>query len=391
MKGILVYVLFFLPLIACNPSTGSINLEGFKLIDNYEINLDRYTSPVEEFFQYVPSWKGKEMIAFHVRKANAIKLYDLFSGELVEELVYSENGPNALPNIYDFHIHDQDHIFLNRRYHYKLLIVDADLNIKNEFYFLKNNEKIDPNSGIPLSGDSFLLVFNEKELFRKIGSHIFVNGVPDKNADYSSSYEVNCLLVSLDLETKDIKRLLGYPKTIKGNAWGVFHANLYSDFIESTQKFILGYAADESLYFSDNKGEFLENIPAYPKNFKKIEPLPGYARNNDKAYLAHYNEQFVFGSVLYDEYRDLIYRIALEPNPDYGDVFIKDPLFKPRNMIVMAFDPKRDYQKVGEMRLEQTEKGVYLDRCFVNEKGLNITYVDLENEDKLYFKTFVVE
>jgi hypothetical protein len=46
---------------------------------------------------------------------------------------------------------------------------------------------------------------------------------------------------------------------------------------------------------------------------------------------------------------------------------------------------------VAEMRLKKSEKGVYLDRCFVNAKGFNITYVDLENEDKLYFKTFVVE
>ncbi|RZS96110.1 DUF4221 family protein [Cecembia calidifontis] len=391
MKGVLVYALVLIPLVACNPSPGGVSSEGFQLKDGYEINLDSYTSPVEEFFQYVTDWKGREMIAFHVRKANTIKLYDLKTGDLAEELKYSENGPNALPNIYDFHIHDQDHIFLNKRYHYTLYLVDSDFNIKNEFYFLEDDEKIDPNSGIPLSGDSFLLVFNEKELFRKFGDQIIVNGVPDKNADYSSSYEVNCLLVNLNLGSKEIKRLLGYPKTMKGNAWGVFHANLYSDFIESSNKFLLSYAADESLYLSDYKDQYLEKFAAHPKNFKRIEPLPGVAKNNDRAYLSHYNEQYIFGSVLYDEYRDLVYRVALEPNPDYGDVFVKDPLYKPRNMVVMAFDPDQDYKKVAEMRLVQNGKGVYLDRCFVNEKGLNITYVDLENEDKLYFKTFLVE
>lgn len=87
----------------------------------------------------------------------------------------------------------------------------------------------------------------------------------------------------------------------------------------------------------------------------------------------------------------MIYRIALEPIPENDDMLLMDPLYRPRNMVVMAFDSKQDYKKVGEMRLQQSEKGVYLDRCFVNEKGLNITYVDLENEDKLYFKTFVVE
>ena len=56
----------------------------------------------------------------------------------------------------------------------------------------------------------------------------------------------------------------------------------------------------------------------------------------------------------------------------------------------MAFDGT-NYNKITEMRLVQSDKGVYLDRCFVNEKGLNIAYVDMGNEDKLYFKTFVLE
>jgi hypothetical protein len=391
MKGVLVYALVLIPLVACNPSPGGVSSEGFQLKDGYEINLDSYTSPVEEFFQYVTDWKGREMIAFHVRKANTIKLYDLKTGDLAEELKYSENGPNALPNIYDFHIHDQDHIFLNKRYHYKLYLVDSDLNIKNEFYFLDEDEKIDPNSGLPLSKDTFLPVFNHNRLFKSFGNHIVLTGSPDLDPDFTNYFDSDCLLVKVCQENKDIQRVTGYSQKLKGKAWGSFHAFLYTDFNPDENEYFLSYAADDEIYIKDLNFSKIGSFKTFPNKYKQILPIPSSARESEKSYLSHYNEQYIFGSVLYDKYRDLVYRVALEPNPDYGDVFVKDPLYKPRNMVVMAFDPDQDYKKVAEMRLVQSGKGVYLDRCFVNEKGLNITYVDLENEDKLYFKTFLVE
>ena len=70
--------------------------------------------------------------------------------------------------------------------------------------------------------------------------------------------------------------------------------------------------------------------------------------------------------------------------------FLNDPLFKPRNMIVMAFDAV-SFDKKAEMKLRQSDSGVFLDRCFVNEKGLNIFYLDFEDEDKLFFKTFLLD
>ncbi|MFT4856478.1 MAG: precorrin-2 methylase, partial [Planctomycetota bacterium] len=106
---------------------------------------------------------------------------------------------------------------------------------------------------------------------------------------------------------------------------------------------------------------------------------------------SHWQDNDLFGSIHWDPYRKLIYRIMEEPNVNYNKDMLRDPLERARNMVVMAFDTKQDYRKVAEMRLKKSEKGVYLDRCFVNEKGFNITYVDLENEDKLYFKTFLVE
>ena len=136
-------------------------------------------------------------------------------------------------------------------------------------------------------------------------------------------------------------------------------------------------------------GRFKMEFEATPNNYKEILSISTSA-NNEAAYLAYFNEQFRFGSVLYDPYRKLIYRIALEPNPNYGMEFINDPLFKPRNMVVMAFDAA-SFDKKAEMELRQSDAGAFLDRCFVNERGLNIFYMDFANEDKLFFKTFLLD
>lgn len=386
---ITILIISFFSFLSCN-HRADFDIREFKETNTFRLNLDNFTSPVEEFIQYVPDWGNREAIAFHVRKKNEIKIYDLQTGELTESLRYPGEGPDSFQGIYDFHILNRDTIFLNKRYLYKMYQVNKDLKKVQEYSFLGENEKIDPNSGIPLSGDSFLAIFSHNEIFKKIGDRIFLNGVPDKNADHKSSYDVDCLIVSVDLESKEIERLLGYPKKLQNNSWGVFHANLYADHSKKTNKFYLSYAADDEIYITNSDLDVLKSFRASPDKFVTISPLPAQARNNDIAYLDYYTKQFVFGSILYDEYRNLIYRIVLEPNPEYGDVFLKDPLYKPRNMVVMAFDGT-NYNKITEMRLVQSDKGVYLDRCFVNEKGLNIAYVDLGNEDKLYFKTFALE
>ncbi|MCH7400001.1 DUF4221 domain-containing protein [Belliella sp. DSM 107340] len=386
MKRILVLICFLS--FGCDGKVDGEGIKVFKEVHQYMLDLDRYTSPVEEYIQYVPNWKGKQVFAVHARKMFEIKFYDLESGELMESLLYSPDGPKAFSNIYDFHIHDEENIFLNRRYYYKTHLVNQHFDLIKTFEFLDPGTKVDPVSGIPLSGDTFLPMFNHNKILKKFPEKLILNTSPDMSSYYPKKFYTDCLLIEVDIESGEVNRVKGYPEKMHGKAWGVLLSYLYSDYSERKKQYFLGYAADEELYVENDKFERIASFSAKPEKFKEIKAIPVNAVFNDPVYMTHYNEQFVFGSVLYDEHRDLIYRIALEPNPNYGDTYTKDPLHEPRNMIVMAFDS--NYEKIAEMRLEQSEDGVYLDRCFVNEKGLNITYVDLNNEDKLYFKTFLI-
>ena len=99
----------------------------------------------------------------HVRGKNQIKLYSLTEGFLVDSIKYETEGPTAIRRVYDFHIINEDSILLNHRYHYKMSMVDQDLNISKEFTFLPDGVELDPKTQIPTSGDTYLVVFNHNE------------------------------------------------------------------------------------------------------------------------------------------------------------------------------------------------------------------------------------
>ncbi|WP_339874476.1 DUF4221 family protein [uncultured Algoriphagus sp.] len=381
--------LLFLSLLSCQSKEDSYIERIFKEVGFYQINLDQFTSPVEDYVQYVKNWKGKEAFAFHVRGKDEIKIYDLASGELFDTIAYNSQGPTPFQGIYDFNIINEDSIFLNKRYLYKTYLVNSDYKVISELNFLEDGAEVDAKTRIPVSGDTFMLVFSHNRLLTLVDGVVYLTASPDKNARQSEYFDSGTVLVSYDLADDSISKRLGFSEKLKNKAWGPLHANAYADYNKEEGKFIISYEADENLYLVDRGFKFTQEFEATPNNYNEILPISASA-NNEAAYLVYFNEQFRFGSVLYDPYRKLIYRIALEPNPNYGMEFINDPLFKPRNMVVMAFDAA-SFDKKAEMELRQSDAGAFLDRCFVNERGLNIFYMDFANEDKLFFKTFLLD
>jgi hypothetical protein len=376
---------------SCSERKQEESLSVFREVHTYQLDLDRFTSPVEDHYQYVPDWKGEEAHAFHIEAKGQIKLYSLASGTLLETLPYALNQPNLQYGIHDFYILNEDSIFLNRRRAYKVYLIDSTYEIITTLNFMAEDDEIDKKTGWPKSKDTFLPVWNRNRFFGKIGDEIFLTGAPNFDARFADGTYTKTLLNSYSLSSDKITPLLGYPEKMQGKAWGEFFEMIFLDYSPERDFFVVSYAADERVYVTDRSMQVIHEFDAFPLGFKKVPPLSNKEVDSNDAYESHWQNNNIFGPVHWDSYRNLIYRIMEEANEDYISELLRDPLQRARNMVVMAFDPNQGYKKVGEMRLQQSEKGVYLDRCFVNEKGLNITYVDLENEDKLYFKTFVVE
>lgn len=390
LKLVILSFMFFLLLCACNHRSNDQTEIKIKEVSEYEISLDRFTSPVEEYIQYVPNWKGIEVIAMHVRRKNQIKLYSLNEGYLVDSIKYETQGPSAIKIVYDFHIFNEDSIVLNHRYQYTMSLMDQDLNILKQFNFLPEGVELDPKTQMPTSGDTYLVVFDHKKLIKKLGSKLIITTSPDRNQFDPYYYDADNLLISLDMETMEVKGLMGFPEKMKGKTWGYAHADFFSTYLPDIDKLLVSFAADEKLYLLDVELGFVESFNAKCKSLKKIRPFGSKISNpSQEEALDYIFNMPIYGSVLFDPYRNLYYRIGLAAVPNYGTTFIRDPLHNPREISVLVFD--LNFKKVAEQRIPHAENGVYLDRCFVNEKGLNITYVDLENEDKLYFKTFLAE
>ncbi|MGY6520858.1 MAG: DUF4221 family protein [Mongoliitalea sp.] len=378
-------------IIACSEKKQEESLGVFREVNTYQLDLDRFTSPVEDHYQYVTNWRGEEAYAFHIEAKGQIKLYSLATGALLETLPYALNQPNLQYGIHDFYILNEDSIFLNRRRAYKVYLIDSAYEIIKTLNFMSENDEIDKNTGWPKSKDTFLPAWNRNRFFKKIGEDIFLTGAPNFDARFADATYTKTLLNSYSLSSEKITPLLGFPEKMQGKAWGEHLDNVFLDYSPDGDFFVISYAADERVYVTDRSMRVIREFDAFPQHFKKAPPLSNKEVENNDALRAHWQENQIFGPIHWDPFRNMIYRIMEEPNEDYVPNLLRDPIQRARNMVVMAFDPNQEYKKVAEMRLKKTEKGLFLDRCFVNEKGLNITYLDLENEDKLYFKTFVVE
>jgi hypothetical protein len=362
----------------------------FEEIDSRQINLDDKTSTVESFIQYVPDWKGNEAIAFHVRDINTLKLYSINSGDLIENLKYETQGPNSFQGIYDFHILNEDSLFLNKRYLYKTYLVNQNFELLHEIDFLPKDVELNPVTKIPLGGDSFLPVYSHNRIFKKFKNKIFITGSPDENPRSKEYFDTNSLIISYDFDSQQIEKLFGYQEKMKGKAWGSMHSRVYATFYEEINKFFISFEAEEKLFVTDENLKVIDQFDAFPeKDYSAVKPISEGIINSDKAYLKHFRSQFQFGSVLIDTKKNILYRVALKPNSQMEETFLNDPLQNPRSIVVMAFDLKT-YRKLAEINLYSNDEIVFLDRCFINSDGLNIAFVDLKNEDKLYFKVFTL-
>jgi len=372
-------------LLSCTDQT-SENMLELNQSGEYSISLDHHTSPVEEYSQYLPSWKGQEAFALHVRIKDQVKIYSLETGQLFDSIKYESSGPRALPGIYDFHIVNPNTIFLNQRYGYKLYMVNDAVEILQEYNFLPDNVPLDPVSKIPQSNQSFLPVFDNHRLAKKIGTSLYLTGSPDRNFYAVDYVEAENLIVKLDLLTGEFASVQDFPEMFKGSAWGPFHLQHFGFYCENKDEFIISFGADENIYFKDKEFNLLASHQATSTMMEGIRPIT--AGSSAERYYDHYMTTPVFGPVLYDRFQNLYYRIGKLPRENYEPFRMKDPLLNPRDLMVLVFDG--DFSKVSELVVRQPDEGIYHDLFFVNKKGLNIGYVDFQDEDKLIFKTFAV-
>src|SRR5690606_31465463 len=134
------------------------------------------------------------------RYSNEIKIYDLNTGKVMDSIPFKSEGPESVGRIYDFHIHNEDSIFLNDRYGYKIHLVDKNAKKINSFSLVPENTAFD-KGGIPQAQRTALPIFGIYSTARVLNAHLYVRSSPDRDLMESDFYDSEELGIRINLNT----------------------------------------------------------------------------------------------------------------------------------------------------------------------------------------------
>ncbi|REG79375.1 DUF4221 family protein [Algoriphagus antarcticus] len=386
--------LVILFLAACSqPNEESSNLSwSIKPGKELVLHLDSVTAPNENYFRYLKNFHGKETIAFHILGANMFKFYDLNTGKVHHEIKYPISGPSALNSVYGFYIHNPDSIFLSQQYHYRLLLLNSKFEKIDELDLAPENVEFKVSSHVPKKGNFIQTasISSRAPLTVRSGK-VIIPSMNMSRADEKSYTRDGHLFTVFDLESRAFAYKLKYPEDMQDKFWGGMLTFTYTCYNPKTNKIITSYAGSGQISVSDPDFIKTEYFQALSEKLKDIRPAyKPYEMVEEE--IDHYMNMPTFGSIYYDIYRDVYYRLGKLPKKGAYDPYRSDylyPMSNPRDLVIIVLDSK--FQKLTEYNISQPKDGAYFENCFVNEQGFHIAYVDYENEDELVFKQFILE
>lgn len=304
---------FFIPvlmafLVACGTEYES-KLSEFKIDKRVSIgfNLDSLSS---NYWPVGQHWVSKENIQYLIHQnpfptdPNRLFFSNLNKIDQGFSIEFEVEGPNGVGAITDFYFHNFDSIFLIDRYSYQMSLVDSFGNLKKVFRLKETDgNKPDNSSVLPytISGRAIM----------KIGQYLLIPTVPDADP-IESDYSLKNLLLVVNLESGQVKKMLGFPKSYKGAfRGGADH------FLPSLSQFqgntiLVSYPIVDSIFVFDLETENLV-LRFYSSStlVKNIEAAsPSKWGNEDKVRYRlgvprHY-------SIIFDHFRKQFLRVSFE-------------------------------------------------------------------------------
>lgn len=189
-------------------------------------------------------------------------------------------------------------------------------------------------------------------------------------------------VVSIDIDTKAVDYSIPFSSAYDEGNWGggfLFRHASIAPYKEG--KLLLNYPADHKLYTWDVDNRRLDGVYAGAYDIERIIPKDGTKEYMGMSLYEWGNTQPRYAFVLYDKYRDLIYRIATLPqertpktNANY------------RPIVVVVLDGQMNY--VGEWIVPHPE--VYgFPSFFVSSDGLNIERRNDGDDNHISFDVYV--
>ena len=332
-----------------------------------KLQVDSTTSNVSDFlsYQYFDQ-TNQELLVFINSNKNEIQVFDLGAKRMAKKISVPEEGPRGTGKLQAVSFTGLDSLYLFPSTGNKLYLIDSEF---RTFEALEYDPPVGYSNAI--TGNPF---FVANPLFS--GNKLFTKSLYETNFRSVSNEQLSSIHLGygIDLKTSMVEPLPHYyPEDYfeKGMKYFQFSVS-YSD-----NGAVYSFFGDHNLYFAKDLNTELGSKEAKSAHLGKEIPIfPAEGDALDRA--EYYSTSDHYGSLLYDEYREVYYRFCF-PKIELSEMNdIRSNIRNPHAFSVLILD--KDLNILGESLFDNNSRYLPMN-AYVGKRGLYLSLNHADNED----------
>ncbi|WP_298344604.1 DUF4221 family protein [uncultured Algibacter sp.] len=353
-----------------------------KETDVKKFPLDSVTAPNPKYIQIYKDINNKRNLTFLNSYNNSIYFYNYQDLSFLKKISFDKKGPNGIFGLLGYHIQNLDSIYAYDNSNLEIVIANGDSEILSRHSLIGNKDFRKSNWAqiYPQYYPTSIVPFiNVKDNLFLAGFFIY-NSSKESIKKSKHTLRFNKINNNVSFEHT-------YPEELYRNFnWGdPLYKIVYPVYNPNKNELVYSYPVSHHLYrhnLSTNQldkvhasSNFAGTITSFDASEKKRIPKNRIGLK--------FNQQDIYGGLLYDKWSKVYYRFMLKALPN---VTVKTNS-KKKKVVVIIMDENFNY--LGEKVLG-TWRNWNWENSFVTEEGLNIEFLDNHNinEVALIFKIF---
>ncbi len=382
------FPLFFM--LSCDEAVktdNSNNKVTLSEVDTIHFSIDSLAAENDIAIRYYVDSKSKQAyLVLLDKKNNRLLFYNWATQKLYKTISLEREGPNGVGGALSFHFQSWDSIYVLASYHYRLSLIDTTAKVKRKYRLLKSDMKLDEGRVARPQGDySALPSSNYMNPLIKVGSLIYLTGVPDLNINSLEYYTKGKIGIQLNLENGEVNYYMNYPQMYRDKYFfpPLYVTKFSSTYIPTKNKIIYSFPIDETLHELDLKtGEINTINPDKSQYFKELSPISKNAERDMNADYLYSVNNVSYERIVYDQYKNIYYRFTKIPNTKKKDEYDNQP-----HIIHSVLILDENFKKLGETVLNERytagyhlclPDGLYLKKYNFNEDEIALVKFTLK-------------
>lgn len=329
-----------------------------------DLTIGERVSPVPNSAQIIEAEDGER---FLILDENTIYSFDLENDSLVASLKIKNCG--GLNDFSGFTVLNQDSILIYNYARGALYLLNGQSKVLNEFPVNKFRESVSPEALV-----SSPVLFTD--------GIVILSGVPISSK--SRLGEDDNVSLSVNIADGTITPGAHFSNEYSEGFFGGVYYNFINHCLDNDGRIVFSFPASNYIYRYNNKLEFIDSLYMGSRYTGEIECAadPTILNMRDKdGRIQYFLSQDSYGSIKYDKYRNVYYRVAEHPLSGWtGGKFSK-----PFSLIAM----KPDGEIISETPIISDKESLLRFSLFVTREGLIIPQTT-NNENIIRFRLFML-